>query len=293
MAKKVILPTVLKLEYVDNETVKLNYVFNRWLNMLRDYGKLDDFTQNEDFELILKVIRKPEIKGVVRQSILTCRNYALNVVENKGNLIKALIHALKLISAELEDVAVGRVTKDYADHGMTERYRSLTKKIKKENIRNIGKNIMYTDVNTDDSRTTKLVRRFVEKRAAQAVHRQLGKRGRETNVFRQSVRRATSFSLYNATITEYSKEKRVAGTHWKEVYMPYSRRFVLKNKHSYNTYEEALESCKLYTMRYPEDLYPMTPYMCNRCHKWHIGHDRRLNPLEVGENADDINLRRD
>ena len=161
----------------------------------------------------------------------------------------------------------------------------MTKKLKGEKIRRIDKGIMFTDVNTDDSATTKLVRRFVEKRAAQTVHRQFGNGSRESNKFRQNVRRATSFSLYNASITDYDIRKRAPGTHWKVIYKTCSGKKILKNKHSYQTYEDAMDACRRFSAKNPDDTRPMTAYKCGYCNKWHIGHSLDAEPIIFESNV--------
>ncbi|MDE6532792.1 MAG: hypothetical protein K2M27_04565, partial [Muribaculaceae bacterium] len=49
----------------------------------------------------------------------------------------------------------------------------------------------------------RLVRRIVEKRAAQEAHKNAGKHDRETNRYRHSIQRAVSFNLYNKRYAEY------------------------------------------------------------------------------------------
>ncbi len=41
MCRNAILPTAVYAESLDSEVMNLIYVFNRWLNMLESYGKLD------------------------------------------------------------------------------------------------------------------------------------------------------------------------------------------------------------------------------------------------------------
>lgn len=279
MTHSAILPTSMNQEMINSELGILTYTFNRWLKMLNSYGKLDTAAIDGDFSTISRVIKHPKIKGRLRNAIATCRDYALAGREQIFNLINALRHALTLMCEEQEDDSIIKVAKNYSDQGMTERYRYLTRKLKREKIRRLDKGIMFTDVKTDDSATTKLVRRFVEKRAAQAVHRQFRNNSRESNKFRQSVRRATSFSLYNASITDYDVRKRAPGTHWKVIYKACNGKKILKNKHSYQTYEDAMDACRRYSAKRPEDTRPMMAYKCGYCNKWHIGHTHDVKPI--------------
>lgn len=158
-----------------------------------------------------------------------------------------------------------------ADQGMTERYAPLSRRLSREKIRRINKEIMYADMN--DAVTSRLVRRIVEKRAAQTVHQSMGSHDKNTNRYRQSVRRATSFCLYHRTFAEYDVQLRAPGTHWKVVKQNNGKR-VLRSKIAYDTYVEAMESCAHYMLYNPDELYAMTAYKCEHCGKWHIGHDR-------------------
>lgn len=268
------LPTVIKAENLDSELFNLTRIFNRWMKMLTTYGKLDKSGMDSDFTAIAKVIKSDGIKKDIKRAVQRCRDYALCVMLNIKDLVRSLSSALKLMCKAQEDRETRIIKKHRADQGMTERYRPLTKRLQKERIRKIDRELIYTDSHTDDAETTKLVRRIVEKRAAQTVHRNSGKRDRETNQFRQSVRRATSFSLYTSNFTDYDAQKRAPGTHWKVVHCSRKGKKMLKAKFSYNSYEEAVEACNRYILNHPEDPRPVTAYKCDHCGKWHIGHER-------------------
>ncbi|MDE5876060.1 MAG: hypothetical protein K2H47_00915 [Muribaculaceae bacterium] len=242
--------------------------------MLTSYGKLDETEMESDFTIISKVIKSTLVEKDIKRAVQCCRDYALARVLNIQNLIQILKLALKLMCKAQEDRETRMIKKYRADQGMTERYRSLTKRLHRERIKKIGKELIYTDSHTDDPEITKLVRRIVEKRAAQTVHRNSGKRNRETNHFRQSVRRATSFSLYNTNFIEYDVQKRVSGTHWKVVFYNCKGKKMLKAKFSYNSFEEAVEACNRYILNHPGDPRSMNAYKCEYCGKWHIGHER-------------------
>lgn len=240
--------------------------------MLSSYGKLDTSSLSKDFLLISRVIRSGKISNAIRNNVRTCRDYALSGDVYKDALIDALSAALSQMCAAIEDRNVVKIKRENADQGMTERYRPLSKKLKKEKIRRLGKGIELTNRHTDAPKDTRLVRRFVEKRAAQTVFRMVGR----NRSFRQKVRRAVSFSLYNARFIDYDQNKRMHGTHWKVVYYPERNLKRLKSKRSYNTCEEALAACERYMNNHPEDSRPLYPYICHYCGKWHIGHNASL-----------------
>ncbi len=272
MCYNAILPTTLSTEQFGNELTNLTYIFNRWLKMLMNYGKLDDSVLNHDFTAIAKVVKANGVSKDIKRVVQRCRDYALSEFAKIEDLIRSLTTALKILCKAQENKAVKRVEKSYADQGMTEKYRPLTKRLAKEKIRKIGRQVTFTDWHTDDKETTKLVRRIVEKRAAQAVHKNIRKKDRETNRYRQSIRRATSFSLYSKRYTDYDAQLRAPGTHWKVVKQNCKGKKVLAAKFSYNTYEEAVEACNRFIMFHPEDTRPMSAYKCDYCGKWHIGH---------------------
>lgn len=268
------LPTVIKSENLNSDLLNLTRIFNRWLKMLTNYGKLDETTLQDDFIAIAKVVKSHETKKDIKRAVQRCRDYALVTVMQITDFVHSLTSALDLLCKAQENRELRKVKKAYADQGMTERYRPLSKRLAKEKIRKIGREVIYTDRHTDDAETTRLVRRIVEKRAAQEAHKNAGKHDRETNRYRHSIQRAVSFNLYNKRYAEYDAELRAPGTHWKVSIHNSKGKKVLVAKFSYNTYEEAVEACARYMMAHPEDSCPMSAYKCDYCGKWHIGHER-------------------
>lgn len=57
MCYNAILPTTLSAEQFGNELTNLTFIFNRWLKMLMNYGKLDDSVLDDDFTAIAKVVK--------------------------------------------------------------------------------------------------------------------------------------------------------------------------------------------------------------------------------------------
>lgn len=281
MCKKAILPIVMESDLIGSDIVNLMYVFNRWLNVLEKYGKLDRANLTDDFTTISKVLKNPTHDKTLRHAVKCCRDYALAESKNTGDLIRSLRHTLSLMRAAHENPSIRKIRKQYDDLGMTEKYSHLSKKLAKEKIRKIGKSILFTDERTDDVYTTKLVRRFVEKRAAQAAYRIAKERDLDSNCFRQSVRRAVSFSLYKKNYVDYDASLRIHGTHWKVRHSKGGKtRLVAKIPH--NSYCEALAACERYMLSHPDDPRAMSPYICDYCGKWHIGHERTVESINVG-----------
>lgn len=272
MCNTAILPTILKSDQVGSDIVSITYIFNRWLKMLASYGKLDRSSFDKDLSVISRVLSSNEICPKNKEAIKICRDYAISNSNGCDAFIYRLKVALKLLCKSQDSFSIKKIAKRYADQGMTERYRPLTKRLAKEKIHKINHEITFTNQYIDDKKTTKLVRRFVEKRAAQTVHKNSAKKDKTTNRYRQSVRRATSFALYNKRYADYDARLRATKTHWKVVTHFSKGIKVLEAKCSYNTYEEAIEACNRFALRNPDDNRPMGVYRCGYCDKWHIGH---------------------
>lgn len=274
MKSSLILPTTIKSEDRENDIVKLSFVFNRWLRMVTDYSKLDETCVQEDFLLISRVIRNSGFSRRVRNEVLKCRDLALKPDLDPTKLQKQLRRTLSAIRLNEEDKAVRKIRRHHEDQGMTERYRPLAKQLEREKIHRLGTQLAFVDPNSGNSYESKLIRRIVEKRAAQTVHRLANKSGHHSNRFRQSVRRATSFSLYHSNFTDYDPSKRAPGTHWKVIYYKSKKQKVLKAKNSYNSFSAAAEAVERHRRNNPADTVPIEPYRCCYCNKWHIGHVR-------------------
>lgn len=280
MCKKAILPTVMRAELVYSDTANLIYVFNRWLSVLDRYGKLD--SHQSDFTIIAKVIKKSTDKSI-RRTVTNCRDYALAETISVEDLRRCLRKALRLLSDTHDTDHLRKVKQACDDLGMTEKYSHLSKRLAREKIRKIGRTVLFTDDRADDANTLRLVRRFVEKRAAQAAYRLAKDRDLESNRFRQSVRRAVSFSLYKKRYVDYDVSLRISGTHWK-VCKTKGMDPRLVAKISYNSYEEAEAACNLHRRNHPDDPLPINPYICEYCGKWHIGHQRPQGTTDTSAN---------
>ncbi len=271
MCSTAIRPVFVKAENFDSQFSNLSFMLNRWLKMLTNYGHLDERSINDDFSTISEALRDNEFPKQLKTILSKCRDYALageSFIDGLKCSIKKMLNAL---CRRMEEPAIRKICKKMADQGMTERYAPLSRRLSREKIHRIGKEIMYADM--EDAVTSRLVRRIVEKRAAQTVYQSIGSHDKNTNRYRQSVRRAISFSLYHRNFAEYDAQLRTSGTHWKVVKQNNGKR-ILRSKIAYDTHVEAMEACAHYMLCNPDDLYAMTAYKCEHCGKWHIGHDR-------------------
>lgn len=160
------------------------------------------------------------------------------------------------------------------NNGQGKRFASTTKKLYNEKLRfKNGEFLCNIDISLEDGKTSRKVRRIVEKRMCQAYYKLNKTYNKEDNCTRHYIKRAISFQLHNLGNVEYvSGEHRTDSTHWKKVYDPICDCIVLKPKQGYSTYEEANEAAKLHMLRHPDDKYIVSAYKCIYCDKWHIGH---------------------
>ncbi|MDE6026475.1 MAG: hypothetical protein K2G23_00180, partial [Muribaculaceae bacterium] len=193
----------------------------------------------------------------------------------KKELIRLATALLDKSEEDLQYKALKKMRITQENIGMTERYRPLTTKLGMERLRKLGnKHILITDIELDKKSDVRLLRRVVEKRAAQEVHKFRKKGGNNSNRFRQQVRRVSSFSLYSTSFTEYDNGKRAYGTHWSVTHVPGKGYRKLRAKRGYGNYEEAWRACESYMAMNPEDTRPLSPYICEECGRWHFGHDK-------------------
>lgn len=274
MGQTAILPTVLSNDSANTSLMEITYVLNRWLKMLTNYGKLDECSLCSDIEIISRVIDSTQVVDNMWRAMVNCRYYAITKSGSVEYFMAQIEKTLKLLCRKQDCHEIRKIKRNRADQGMTERYRPLTKRLEKEKIRKLNKHMAYVDLDFDNSNDVKLIRRIVEKRAAQDVHQWNNSKNKETNEFRQRVRRATSFSLYQTSFTDYDARKRAPGTHWRIIRLSRKGKVILKSKKGYSSYEAALEACNRYVLSHPEDRIPMSAYKCEFCGKWHIGHDR-------------------
>ena len=195
-------------------------------------------------------------------------------------LSSQLRHTLKQLCHTLDSGSIKKVKKIRSDIGMSEFYRPLSRRLRKEKIRKVGKQLRYVDRNSNDAKTTKLVDRIIEKRAAQEVYKLWKNSAPDSNWYRQKIRRAKSFNLYNMDFSDYKAEERFRGTHWAVTY-DYKGKRRFRKKLSFDSMEEAEKASKSYNEAHPEQEYPMTAYQCAHCGKFHIGHDRYFQPEEL------------
>ena len=257
----------LSLVYAPSDLRQLVLTLNRWLTMLDCDGQLIPADLTPDFNLINDILRNSAHGKQIIRAIQSCRDLVLYPETPDWKIRKAIYRVINSISDAHTDRSLKNVRRRHRDCGMTERYRALTRRIHKECINKIGSHPQFVNTRSNRPSDIKLLHRFIEKRAAQEVHRKK-KSYHGSGSLRQQVRRAVSFSFYQLNFADY--EMRTSRTHWKVV--RYKNNPKLKAKKAFATYDEALAACQNYANRHPDDDRPVTPYLCAECNRWHIGH---------------------
>lgn len=247
----------------------------RWLNTLSQSGTIDRMYKERDYNVLGDFIKIETSQKLVKLA-KACRDCSLASEFSASQLIKRVDAFIDALTSSASPVSVHHTQRNYHGEplGQSVRYRETTRKIYAEKLHFAGGVALRTmDVTMEDSFTSKKVRRIVEKRMSQACHRQSKGFARgESNHYRQDLRRALSYQLQNLGQVE-DMQHRGVGTHWKHGIDAVSGLTVMKQKHSYNTMEEAVEKANLYMARHPKEKIPMVAYKCAHCGKYHIGHD--------------------
>lgn len=155
--------------------------------------------------------------------------------------------------------------------GIAERFSPVIKKLRKEKLRkHQNKQIAYA-LSAASTLEQKQLKRFIEKRAAQAVHKLASKHDHQTNKLRQDYRRAISYSINFASTADYNLADRINSTHWKKI-QDAKGNLILRAKKAYNTLEDAQNAAISYAYCRLEDPENLSAYLCPHCGKYHFGH---------------------
>lgn len=131
MSNSFILPSVVKLDTVSNDLVKISYVFNRWINQLNTFGHLDSHSVTEDFNTIQRILKSRSIARKIKKAVASCRDRIISAYSDVPKLSAYLTRTLEMISEHIEDSSIKKIRRRYADQGMTELYRPLLKRLKR------------------------------------------------------------------------------------------------------------------------------------------------------------------
>lgn len=245
---------------------RIESVLNKWQRSLNKVGRVESQTMNEDYHIIGQFVRSKSKYSEIVKYVRMCRDCCIAVHYDKKQLSILISKALYAIKQVFNQ-------KHGNSYSQTELYESITKKLYSERIKHANNRKLRTlDVSIEDGKTSRLVRRIVEKRMSQAYHRQNKHVALEGNRSRHYEKRAISYQLYNLGQVETS-EKRTASTHWKQSIDPVTNTLVMKKKVAYNTLGEAQLAIVRWHVSHPNDKVPVEAYRCSYCNHYHIGHD--------------------
>lgn len=254
------------------QIVEATRMLCRWVKAVRKGRIIDRAELCSQIEELNSVEKVAGVDESLLARIKYC-GYVMSTRHEKYFLLTYLEETVSMICQHYKSSSMKKVQKHYADQGMSERYEPLQKRLRKEAIKKLGgKSVNLVNRHVDDSKSFKLVRRIVEKRAAQDVFR--GKRNRNSysGAVRQIIRRAVSFNMASLQYAEFDFQARMDRSHYKVVATPHPYRR-MRAKFGYKTYEEAVAGCRRYEAIHPDSVTPVEPYRCKECGHWHIGHN--------------------
>lgn len=260
-----------------NTTVKS--ILNGWKNSIEKYNKLDSWKLREQLSTIGKYLRSnDDTKAIVKMVHLVrdcaiCPNPNMVQIHSQINKILNMDEVSKMSACLFTKKINGRVKLQ----GQGERFKGETRRLFDERLRFKDNMLLRNfDIETENPKDSRKVRRIVEKRMCQAYHRKNRRADYDGSQRRNEhywMNRATSFQLYN--IGQMENVGSVSGgysTHWKREYDELTGQVVFKKKMVYSSEEEAMRAVKEWKINHLEDKRDITAYKCAICKKWHIGH---------------------
>lgn len=181
----------------------------------------------------------------------------------------------KCQSAFLRKKSKGRVKLQ----GQGERFKGETRRLFDERLRFKDNMLLRNfDIETENPKDSRKVRRIVEKRMCQAYHRRNRRVDYDGSQRRNEhywMNRATSFQLYNiGQVENVGSVSRGYSTHWKREYDELTGQVVFKKKMAYSSEEEAMIAVKEWKINHLEDKRDITAYKCAICKNGILGMSR-------------------
>ena len=259
-----------------NTTVKS--ILNGWKNSIEKYNKLDRWKAKEQFSAMGKYLHCNDDSRDIVRLVRLIRDSAISPNPNTDSLLSMISKVLDMVNVSkticlFTKVANGRVKLQ----GQGERFKGETKRLFDERLRFKGNMLLRNfDIETENPKDSRKVRRIVEKRMCQAYHRR-NKRVDYDDAQRRYehywMKRATSYQLYNiGQMENVGSVSRGYSTHCKREYDELTGQVVFKKKMVYSSEEEAVKAVKEWKINHLEDKRDITAYKCAICKKWHIGH---------------------
>lgn len=272
-----------------NTTVKS--ILKGWKNSLEKYNKLDVWNFDEQLSSLGRYLRSNNDSKDIVRLVHLIRDSVVSPNLNVKQLLYMINKVLDMTDVSVKPVCLftkksnGRVKLQ----GQGERFKGETKRLFDERLRFKGNMFLRNfDIETENPKDSRKVRRIVEKRMCQAYHRRNKRMDYDDSQRRHEhywMKRATSFQLYNiGQMENVGLVCRGNSTHWKKEYDEQTGQIVFKKKMAYSSEEEANEAVNEWHRANPHDLREITAYKCAICKKWHIGHKSVMEEYLEDEN---------
>lgn len=264
-----------------NTTVKS--ILNGWKNSIEKYNKLDTWKFEEQLSSLGKYLfNNNDSKDIVRL-VRYIRDSAICPNPNMRDLLAMIEKVLDMANTSKKSICLftKKVNGRVKLNGQGERFKGETKRLFDERLRFKDNMLLRNfDIETENPKDSRKVRRIVEKRMCQAYHRRNKRMEYDDSQRRNEhywMSRATSFQLYNiGQMENVGSVSRGYSTHWKKEYDEQTGQVVFKKKMAYSSEEEANQAVMEWKRNHPEDKREVTAYKCAICKKWHIGHKSEM-----------------
>lgn len=264
-----------------NTTVRS--ILNSWKNSIEKYHKLDTWKLEKQLSSLGKyLLNNNDSKNIVRL-IHSIRDSAICPNPNMEQLLSLINKTLDMAKISKKSICLfTRIVKGRVKlQGQGERFKGETKRLFDERLRFKSNMLLRNfDIETENPKDSRKVRRIVEKRMCQAYHRRnkrvdYGDSQRKREHYWMD--RATSFQLYNiGQLENVDSISRGNSTHWKRDYNEQTGQIVFKKKMAYSSEEEANKAVMEWHRTHPKDKRVIMAYKCAICKNWHIGHKSEM-----------------
>ncbi len=264
-----------------NTTVKS--ILNGWKNSIEKYNKLDTWKFEEQLSSLGKYLFNNNDSRDIVRLVRYIRDSAICPNPNMRDLLSMIEKVLDMANTSKKSICLftKKVNRRVKLNGQGERFKGETKRLFDERLRFKDNMLLRNfDIETENPKDSRKVRRIVEKRMCQAYHRRNKRMEYDDSQRRNEhywMSRATSFQLYNiGQMENVGSVSRGYSTHWKKEYDEQTGQVVFKKKMAYSSEEEANQAVMEWKRNHPEDKREVTAYKCAICKKWHIGHKSEM-----------------
>lgn len=239
---------------------KFNYNITHGLGAIPSSG---------DYSVMIEYLRKPTSKklaSAVRQlrDSLIC-----------GKSVGELSTCIEEILAFDNSGKVGRDAMEACRRHLNNKalFNPHTRKLHAERLKCCkGRALKNVDLHLENATVSHKVRRIVEKRMSQSVHRSFKDRAHSGRCAFMK-RHAVQYELGTlGIIDDLQLKNREKSTHWSRVYSERLGRKILVPKRGYSTWQKALDAMHQVLSSKPDDKRPMAVYYCPHCGQYHFGH---------------------